>query len=170
MGGSVNVSEGAPGSLVGRKVTAVRATDRPTRFTDEPDRAGGPFGWIGAAVLLTATAAADGLPASHAPARILMLAAVVGCCAAALVDVRVTLALAGFAYVLATGLWSQQAATTSVTSAEGLWNLTVLGLAAGLGLGQRWIRATLADLDIDAELRDLINDAEAGAGSEGRMQ
>ena len=144
----------------------MRATDRPTRIT-EPHPIGKPFGWIGAAAVPIAAAAADALPASHAPARVLMLAAVVGCCAAALADVRVTLALAGFAYVLATGFLSQEAAPTAVVTAEGLWNLVVLGLATGLGLGQRWIHVMQADVDIDAELQDLIDKAKSVADGEG---
>ena len=146
------------------------ATDRSTRITDEPYPAGKLFGWIGAAALLTATAAAGALPPSHAPARVLVVAAVVGCCAAVLPDVRVTFALAGLACVSVTGFLGQEVATTSVISAEALWNLVVLGLATGLGVGQRWIRAERADVDLDAELQDLIDEAESDADGEGRTR
>jgi len=145
----------------------VRATDRPARITDEPYRAGKPLGWIGAAAVLTAAGIAGALPVSHAPARVLILAVVVGCCAAVLPDVRVTLALAGVAYVLANGFLSGEDTATSVHSAESVWNLVVLGIATGLGLGQRWMRAAQTDADLDAELRDLIDEAVSDADNEG---
>jgi hypothetical protein len=88
------------------------------------------------------------LPAAHQPVRLLLVAVAVGCRAAVVPDVRVTLALA----------------------TEGLWNLVVPGLATGLGVGQRWIRAVRADVDLDAGLRNLIDEAESDADGEGRAR
>jgi hypothetical protein len=127
------------------------------------------FGWCtGGAAVVVAIAAAAALPAAHQPVRLLLVAVAVGCCAAALPDVRVTLALAGFAYLSASGLLGDEDAGTSVIGTEGLWNLVVLGLATGLGVGQRWISAVRADVDLDAGLRNLIDAAESDADGEGR--
>ena len=129
------------------------------------------FGWCtGGAAVVVAIAAAAALPAAHQPVRLLLVAVAVGCCAAALSDVRVTLALAGFAYLSASGFLGDEDAGTSVIGTEGLWNLVVLGLATGLGVGQRWISAVRADVDLDAGLGNLIDEAESGADGEGRAR
>jgi hypothetical protein len=149
----------------------VGTIDRTNRISEAPGQTRKAIGWCaGGAAVAAATAAAAALPSPHQPVRLLLVAVAVGCCAAALIDVPVTLALAGLAYLSATAFLGDEDAATSVIGAEGLWNLVVLGLATGLGVGQRWIRAVQADADLDAELRDLIDDVETDADRTGRTR
>jgi hypothetical protein len=85
-----------------------------------------------------------------------------------LADTRISLAVAGLGYLLFTGFLVNTRGELAWDGMSSLWHLLTLSVATALGLGQRWIRAVQADLAIDAELQDLLDQAEPGENDNSR--
>lgn len=97
---------------------------------------------VGALVMVAAVTAAAALTPDDT-ARLLLVAAAVGGHAALSDDTSASVATAVLGYLLFRGFLIARYGELTWDPANSLWHLLVFAFALGLGLGQRWIRATV---------------------------
>lgn len=88
-----------------------------------------------------------------------MVAVTAGGCAAALGSIRTSVAVTGLGYLLFVGFLFNSHGVLSWDGGDSVGHLLVLAMATGLGLAQRWMRTVQADLEFDAALCQLLDDA-----------
>lgn len=117
-----------------------------------------PFGInlaVGSVAMVAASFAAA-VVSSDVSARLAVMALAVGVCAALFDGTRASLATAGVGYLLFTGFLVNRYGELTWHGTTALWPGAVFILAAGLGLGQRWICAARAEAAVSAELDALL--------------
>lgn len=123
-----------------------------------------PFGVnlaVGAAAMVAATAAAALLfPAAGESARLVVVCLAVGGYAALVADTRASLATAALGFLLFDGFLVNRDGELSWDGRTTSWHLVAFVLATGLGLGQRWIRHARADLAVDEELNEIVENID----------
>ncbi|HET6728577.1 MAG TPA: hypothetical protein VFG96_04110 [Jiangellaceae bacterium] len=128
---------------------------------DEPRAVGTVLGGLaGLAAVTAAAVVAAALPDSRAPLRVVLVAAVVVACTALVPDIRVSLAVTVVAGLVVNGLLENHDGVVSWNGPQSVWPLVVLSLAAGLGLGQRWIRDARAEVAFDLALQELLDEQD----------
>ncbi|MEU8006151.1 hypothetical protein AB0B66_33755 [Catellatospora sp. NPDC049111] len=111
------------------------------RAAGEPEVS--PFGIhlaLGAVVVGVSTILV-GAYVTEAPARLVLAAAVTGVFAAVVADTRASLLTGLLGFLLFDGFLVNRFGELSWDGVTTSWNLSVFGVAVGLGLGQRWIRS-----------------------------
>ncbi|MCW6004415.1 hypothetical protein K1W54_07435 [Micromonospora sp. CPCC 205371] len=117
------------------------------------------------AALITATTVAAALfPAADTSARLVVMAIAVGGCAA-LTRARTALSTAGLGYLLFTGFLVNTQGELTWDGTTSSWRLATITTATGLGQLCRWIQAARIEAAVDAELRQLLDEAASGRGN-----
>ncbi len=117
-----------------------------------------PFG-INLAVGAIAMAVAAGVDAalfSGIAVQLVVMALAVGVYAALVDDTRAAVVTAGLGLLLFTGFLANRYGELTWDGTTTLWHLVAFILAAGLGLGLRWIRTAQAEAAVAAELGALL--------------
>ncbi len=89
-------------------------------------------------------------------ASLVVLAIALWAYAAVVRDVRASLATAGLAYLLFDGLLVNGYGELSWTGTTSTWHVTVLALAAGLGIWMHRLRTTRVQAAMERELSELL--------------
>jgi hypothetical protein len=114
-------------------------------------------------VVAAALAAAAVTPAHATGARLLVVAIAVCGYSSAVRDAQASFAVAGLAYLLFTGFLLNRYGDLTWDGTTSVWHLVAFSGAMGLGLGLRWIRTRRADMAVDIELKELIEEETNGA-------
>ncbi|GIF97640.1 hypothetical protein [Catellatospora citrea] len=127
-----------------------------------------PFGInlaLGAVVVCVSTILA-GAFVTEEPGRLMLAAAVTGVFAAVVADTRASLLTGLLGFLLFDGFLVNRFGELSWDGVTTLFNLTVFGVAVGVGLGQRWIRQAVArparTPDADPVVTELITASRQG--------
>lgn len=117
---------------------------------------------IGAALMVGSTMVAAVLfSMGEVSARLVVVAIAVGAYAAAVADVRASLATAALGYLLFTGFLVNQYGDLAWDGASSGWHLLVLALPAGLSLASRWIRAAKAEITRAEDLNEIFGNTDS---------
>lgn len=114
---------------------------RGLRQTSEPTPTGINLA-IGCVVMVAAAFLAAALfPPDAIPARLVVLAVVVGVFAAVVPDIRAALGVAGLSVLVFTGFLANHYGELTTRDGDVWWYALLIGSAATIGTGLRWIRA-----------------------------
>jgi hypothetical protein len=128
---------------------------------DEPRAVGTVLGGLaGLAAVTAAAVVAAAIPDSRASLRVVLVAAVVVACTALVPDIRASLAVTVVACLVVNGSEEIPNGVVPWNGPQSVWPLVLLSLAAGLGLGQRWIRAARAEVAFDLALQELPDEQD----------
>lgn len=122
-----------------------------------------PAAGSGTAAMVASTVLA-GILTDDTTAQLAMVALSLGIFAAVVPDTRSTLSAVVISFALFEGLLADQHGFPLLDYTTTSWHLCVLVVAAGLGLGQRWLRHVRDDAALDTEIHDLLRRSGPPAG------
>jgi hypothetical protein len=117
---------------------------------------------VGATAMVVATALAAALfPDAQTVARLAVMAAAIGGCAALLTRALPAVAVAAIGFLLHVGFLVNERGELTWDGLAALWELLMIAVATGAGLLCRWVRKAGAEAAVDAELREMLNSASS---------